>query len=175
MDQEFKLSIQMVPQPLWERNLRKLMSQYEWGKLRKKVLLERGLTCVTCGFVAPQSKNIYCHEKWSYETENDPWIARLTGIELTCWNCHAIEHWGRTERLVSQGAIRAETLDLLVEHFAKVNQTTVDQFEKHRQYAVEKFSTRSSYYHWEIEWGPFKDWVEENYEGDPFEGIPHLF
>ena len=117
MTNNYRLSIQLVPQQLWFRNLRKLMSQYEWSKLRKKVIAERGLVCETCGFVAPLSKNIFCHEKWTYETSTDPWIAKLIGIEMTCWNCHSIEHWKRTEMLVAQGTLRTETLDLLVNHF----------------------------------------------------------
>ena len=172
MTNNYRLSIQLVPQQLWFRNLRKLMSQYEWSKLRKKVIAERGLVCETCGFVAPLSKNIFCHEKWTYETSTDPWIAKLIGIEMTCWNCHSIEHWKRTEMLVAQGTLRTETLDLLVNHFLTVNKSTKEAFEAHKKEATEIYSRRSSYFYWEIDWGPFSQWVEENYDGDPFEGSP---
>jgi hypothetical protein len=171
----YKLSIQLVPQQLWFKNLRKLMGQYEWGKLRKKTIAERGLVCETCGFIAPLSKNIFCHEKWAYETSTASWIAKLIGIKLTCWNCHSIEHWNRTEMLVSKGSLRAETLELLVNHFMNVNKSTREDFEAHKDDAVEIYSKRSSYFDWQIDWGPFSKWVAENYDGDPYEGAPSLY
>jgi hypothetical protein len=167
-----RLTFQMVPMWLWRRNLRALMTKWEWTKHRKSIISERGLRCSICGRVVAESKSIFCHEEWNYDSES--WIATLTGFALTCWDCHATEHWGHTTRMVCQGRYPRDTLERLTAHFMTVNGCTKADFDSCLDAAVERFSGLSGAMPWTIEWGLYSDWVAENYEGDPFEGVPHL-
>lgn len=152
----YALSINTVPQPLWGRNLRKeKMTKRQWQKLRARLIGERGMLCKTCGKEVAASRDIRAHERWEYDTSVAPAVARLTGIELVCWLCHAVEHFGVTERLVENGEMRAEALDETIDHFCAVNGVERSAFESHRRDAFARWRELSEL-EWQIDWGTFE-------------------
>ena len=67
-----------------------------------------------------ESKRVSCHEEWDYDISRSPAIARLVGLKLSCWHCHAVEHFGRTEILGRSGELLRAVEDT-IEHFCRVN------------------------------------------------------
>jgi hypothetical protein len=116
-----KLSIRMVPRPLWGVNLRRALPRSRWGKLRRAHIAEHGLRCQTCGKVETENNRIFCHEAWEYDTTRAPAIAHLAGLALCCWHCHAVEHFGSTGNMVSSGELTPQAIEDTIAHFCRVN------------------------------------------------------
>src|SRR5712692_11068951 len=49
--------------------------------------------------------------------DSSPAIARLTGLRLSCWHCHAVEHYGRTGDMVLSRELTPQALEDTIEHF----------------------------------------------------------
>lgn len=172
----YRLSIHLVPHPLWHRNCRYLMSKYEWQKFRKSLLAERSLICSICSYVAPLPRNIFVHEDWHYEFGGSGAVAHLKGFNLVCWDCHSTEHWGSTERQVANGKFPPDTETRLIKHWARVNGASEADFKYHKQQAFDEYGSLSDYREWLIDWGPMQEWVDREYGGaDPFEGQPLFY
>lgn len=176
MAETYKLSIHLVPQPLWERNIRHLFGKYQWQKFRKFELAKTGLSCSVCGFEAEKTREIFLHEDWEYDETTDPYTVRLKGLATACWNCHSTEHWGLTERMVASGVFPPGTEERLIQHWAKVNGVDEKEFVAHRKRAFDKFSDLSGVREWQWDFGPFQNLVRDEFgDDDPFEGWPLIY
>jgi hypothetical protein len=155
-----------IPFPLWGQNLRKIMKQGEWKTIRKSLIEERGLTCETCGKVIEKSRDIKTHEDWVYDISKNPAVAHLTKLILSCWHCHAIEHFGATKNMVASGLLSQRAIDETISHFCNLNKATPEEFRKHHDDVFEIWSQMNEL-NWIIDWGPFSDWVAATFQGDP--------
>jgi hypothetical protein len=63
MNEDFKLTIELVPSSLWWMNPRKSMKRTQWDTLRKQIYQQYNNTCGICG--APGVR-LSCHERWVY-------------------------------------------------------------------------------------------------------------
>lgn len=153
---DMKLRIEMVPEPLWGKNLRsdEGLGRYRWDKLRKAIMAERGKSCIICG----SDEQPHGHEVWEYQETKKTGIARLIGVEIVCRDCHAIHHWGQTTKLMEEGAITTEDLHDLVAHFCTVNKCKPRHFDRHEDEGFAIWERRSKL-SWRVDWGAYSDAV----------------
>lgn len=109
MAQRLKLRLQLVPSNLWEFNLRSEehgLGLYRWRKLRKDLVNECQGRCCICG----STEKLHGHEVWLYKEAGRLGVAKLERVEIVCWNCHNIMHWGHTVQMVAAGIFSPETV-----------------------------------------------------------------
>lgn len=82
----------MVPQTLWGRNLRALLSKEEWDVVRRHAYEAAGNRCRVCGGRGPQWP-VEADEAWDYDDETR--TQTLKGVIALCPDCHHVRHWGR--------------------------------------------------------------------------------
>lgn len=144
----------MVPGPLWRINLRHVLPRSQWRKLRTDLIAERGLTCEVCGTAETEGKRIFVHEEWEYATDLKPAIAHLVGLKLSCWHCHAVEHFGATDAMAATGELGEQAVEGAIAHFCRVNGVKRDTFQAHLAQARAEW-TRLSRLKWKVDWGRF--------------------
>src|SRR5712691_8837412 len=83
-----KLRIELIPRPLWERNLRLSdgLGKARWGKLRHKLIEKNGARCTICG----KTERLHGHEVWAYREKSTVGTAMLLRVEIVCIDCHDI-------------------------------------------------------------------------------------
>jgi hypothetical protein len=141
--------------PLWGANLRRALGKYRWGKLRRVTLQQRGLRCETCGKTETETKRIFVHEEWVYETDTDPAVARLVGLKLGCWFCHMVERFGAVTNMVRSGELFARAIDDVITHFCRLNQVERAVFDVHLADAKAEWF-RLSRLNWRVDLGEFE-------------------
>lgn len=158
----YRLAIRMVPRSLWCVNLRKgrFIPKSRWEKIKGKAFDQRGLTCQTCGKVETERKRLNVHEEWEYLTDRQPALARLTGLKISCWHCHMLEHFGALENMVRTGELTQRAIDETVENFCRVNKVGRDQFNAHLANAKAEWM-RLNRLKWEIDWDEYAAVVKE--------------
>lgn len=85
----FRLSVELIPVPLWRRNLRTKLGQSRWRRLRAVIVDQRprGDICKA----SLKQRRAFAHERWSYDLSHArryrygrPAVARLTGTSIVC-------------------------------------------------------------------------------------------
>lgn len=109
-----RLTIELVPEPCWRKNVRALVSPEVWRDIQRAVFHDAAGHCRVCGWpVNPIAgpPRFHCHESWRY----DDWrgVQTLEGFVALCRFCHEVKHIGHTQR---QGRYAAA-----IAHLAKVN------------------------------------------------------
>jgi hypothetical protein len=159
MRSRYKLQVDMAPGPLWGVNLRSNVEgigPYRWKRVRQQAITACGGKCTICG----SGDKLHGHEVWKYEEKKTVGRATLLRVDVICWTCHNIMHWGNTVRLMPVGAISHEGHMVLRRHFRRVNRCKQIDFERHalRQLAVWK---RRSQLRWKVDWGQYAAAVAE--------------
>jgi hypothetical protein len=139
---DLRLKIELVPQPLWGKNLRAegVLGRAGWRRLRAQLLGNGTPVCGICGAAAATPE---AHEEWEYIEAKGSGIARLKRISLVCQDCHSIHHIGRTQKLLISGAITRAMWDHLIAHFLRVNACDVAVWEQHSREVKADWSRRS--------------------------------
>ncbi len=150
--QQLKLLIELVPSTSWYDNLRKVLPQEEWDKIRKKSYKDAGYKCTICSV---QGK-LNCHEVWNYNDETH--VQKLEGFIALCDLCHHVKHIGLAGILSSKGELDYEKV---IEHFMKVNECDRRTFDEHKKRAFEEWRERSKQ-KWHMDLGEYKD-IVQNY------------
>ena len=83
------LSIELVPQPCWGKNIRSELSQLEWDLIRHEVYRRAGGKCEICD----SSIKLHAHEVFEYDEPKR--IMKLIGLMGICGRCHEVKHYGR--------------------------------------------------------------------------------
>ena len=166
---EYQIGIQLVPAPLWGKNMRALLTQSQWRSFRNEILKRQGMFCATCGKTAEKSSQLNAHEEWRYDETVLPATATITNVSLLCWHCHHIEHFGLVRSLVNSGQLTIQAIDDTISHFCRLNGATKKDFSVHEIEANEVWVRRNGL-EWRIEYGPFLDWVVAAYAHDPLNG-----
>lgn len=135
-----KLNIELVPKTAWFKNLRNLVGNTRWDEIRKEVYKEYNYQCGICG----TKGKISCHEIWEYEDVNK--IQTLIGYLALCDDCHNIKHIGLSKIRAGRGELN---LSLLIKHFMKVNNCSLDDFNKHCEEAFRIWRERS-HFKWKL-------------------------
>ncbi len=129
-----RLTIELVPEPLWHSNMRALLPRAEWDRLRRQVYRDSGHRCGICGAVG----QLHCHEVWRYDDAAH--VQRLGGYLALCELCHHVKHLGHAELLAARGELDMERV---VDHFLRVNGCDRDTFARHRSEAFALWRERS--------------------------------
>ena len=155
------LEINLVPEPLHKKNLRKAIGQYRWRKLRQSLLVNNvDRRCQTCGNMVQVSSMLNAHEQWSYVTSSRPAIAKLQNIQLICRPCHGCVHFRHTHRQFRLGYITREQIDEIIRHYCKVNRVARNGFWRHFKKADTLWKQRSNR-KWKIDWGQYAAVIDE--------------
>jgi hypothetical protein len=85
------LTIELVPESLWNMNVRAVVSKDEWDIIRKEVYKKAGYRCEICGGVGDKWP-VECHERWEYDDKKR--VQKLVGFIALCPNCHMVKHIG---------------------------------------------------------------------------------
>lgn len=147
---EIKLKIELVPSSSWCDNLRKVLSKTEWDKVRKKTYADYKYRCGICG----AEGRMNCHEIWEYDDEK--YIQKLAGFIALCDMCHYVKHIGLTGVLASEGKLNYKKV---IEHFARVNNCSKEDFEIYMEVVFEQWSRRSQH-NWLVDLGEYENLVD---------------
>lgn len=124
---EVRLSVEMVPKPLWELSAKKWVPADQWKRVRDPILDVASGRCQVCDAVPERS--LECHEVWAYDDARC--VQRLANLMALCPDCHAAKTPGRLAWLASTDVKYAHLPDQAREHLATVNGwalRTVDQY-----------------------------------------------
>jgi hypothetical protein len=155
----FKLKLDLVPGPLWGVNLRSPihgLGKGRWTTFRKRLVATSDGNCVICG----SSEKLHGHEVWRYEEKKRVGKATLERVEIICWTCHNIAHWGKTVQLYARGVISHEGFMVLRRHFRRLNRCRQVDFDRHSRRALAIWKRRSKL-RWRVDWGPFASAVAQ--------------
>ncbi len=140
------LTIELVPSPCWQNNLRTSMTRTHWDKLRKSVYATYNYYCGICNAGDVQ---LNCHEIWQYDDENH--IQKLAGFIALCPMCHHCKHIGHAGILASQGKL---DLEQVIAHFLRVNHCSREDYSAHRKAAFDVWRERNRF-EWNTDLGTY--------------------
>lgn len=142
-----KLYIDMVPKTSWFNNLRSLLTEDEWKKVRTDIYKKNNFKCEICGGKGNKHP-VEAHERWEYNKNTQ--IQKLINIEALCPDCHLVTHIGF--------ARISNKFDYAIEHLKKVNKWDDTQA---------KNELENSLFIWnelnEIEWKIDMSWLLNKY------------
>jgi hypothetical protein len=85
----------MLPTTSWEANLRTILSEAEWDRLRKFCYQAAGNTCIACG--SRGEPHVEAHEAWRFDEKTG--VQTLRGLLCLCPTCHKAKHLGFANRI----------------------------------------------------------------------------
>jgi hypothetical protein len=89
-----RLTVELVPRPLWGMSLANTLPRAEWDRLRLWVYERADSSCEICGGQGPPRHPLECDEEWEYD--DAALVQRLMGLRAICPACHAVKHLGRS-------------------------------------------------------------------------------
>lgn len=142
---------EIVPKPLYGRNLRKLFPN-QWRSQIRPGVFARTDRCYICNAGA-----LYAHEIWAYDDKR--LVQRLVSVEPICELCHLFKHMGRTDKLRQEGVISQLKFKRVVAHGLKINRLegsfTLELYVAEHQ-ALWKWRDRQT---WKQNLGPYQHLV----------------
>jgi len=151
------LEIELIPAKVWYSSIqdfcRKNKKINEWRKIKKKIIEEEGNYCWICG---KEASRLEAHEFWEYNDKEH--IQKLKTIHHLCSTCHKIKHIGlwcytlRGKALLKKLRLTKEDL---IDHFCKVNNCSIKDFEIHEREAFKIYRKRSKY-KWKQDFGKYE-------------------
>ncbi len=142
-----KLTVELVPSPLWGDNLRRLLSADSWSRLSKACYLRADNLCEICGRKGNRHP-VECHEIWEYDDKTR--IQTLKGVTSLCPACHRVKHIGFA---LSKGEA---TFSKAVSHLAKVNEWPIGLALDYVERQFQIHSIRS-----QLKWTSDMSWVDD--------------
>jgi hypothetical protein len=146
-----KLTIELVPETCWGANLRDILTQAAWNRLRRQVYAHFGHRCAICG----AGGRLHCHEVWSYDDAAH--VQHLEGCVALCEFCHHVKHFGMAGLLASKDKL---DLERVIAHFCRVNGCDRARFRTHRDAAFALWRERSRY-EWAVDLGALNPCFED--------------
>jgi hypothetical protein len=147
-----KLTIELIPTPLWGKSLNKLLGRSKWDRIRHKAYANASHQCQICSATG----KLTCHEEWIFDDEKH--VQKLIGFIALCENCHMIKHVGFS--MHTEEGRRKYNTDELIKHFCEVNKCSENDFYNHKDKAFEIHSKRSSH-QWEVDFGDYSDLINK--------------
>ena len=147
---EIQLKIELVPKPLWYKNLWKSLKESDnlkvWYDLKQEIIAKEGNQCWICG---TNTEKILLGQFYIYDDLNH--IQILGDVHLLCDLCHKVKHFGFWT-LTTAGQIQLEQASLteanLVSHFCTVNRVNIQFFQKYFDIAYALYEKRSQFINW---------------------------
>ena len=122
-----KLEIELIPEGSWGKSLAQLLPKPVWDVVRREIYQRGNYTCAICESTGVR---VHCHEVWEYNDKKR--IQFLRGLQCLCGDCHSIKHWGRTVSEVHKGNLSPDYLTKLANHFCRVNNCSLSEFELYK-------------------------------------------
>jgi hypothetical protein len=144
------LMIELVPRPCWYSNMRKVMTEYQWDTLRRKVYAEHHDRCAICGSERGPGNWLQCHEIWEYDDTNH--VQTIKGFTALCEWCHHVKHIGLAGILSEEGKL---DYDRVVAHFCSVNHCGREDFARYYEQAFAIWRERNQHA-WTTELGVYE-------------------
>lgn len=136
---KLKLEIELVPKTCLFSNLRKVLTQSEWDKVRKYTYgLSKDHSCMTCG---TKISRLNAHEIWEYDEENH--IQKLVGLIDLCDDCHLVKHIGFAQ--LNGKYFQA------AEHFCRINNCDSNIFNNTMLNVKKTYDMRSQINDWKLD------------------------
>jgi hypothetical protein len=159
MARRLKLRLELVPKPLYGRNLRSEtegIGRARWKRLRLQAIEACGGKCIIC----EGTDKLHGHEVWKYDEKKTVGTVTLLKVDAVCRTCHNISHWGNTSLMISAGLMKRETHLLFRRHFRRINRCRQAEFDRHILSSFAEWRRRSKK-KWKVDWGPFAPLVAE--------------
>lgn len=88
------LYVDLIPAQTFGINCRKVISKYQWSRLRRGIKARADFTCEFCGMPEIPEQNIYhlTHERFSYDEATG--FQRLVRFICSCRRCDEFTHFG---------------------------------------------------------------------------------
>jgi len=148
-----RLRVEMIPKSAWSANLRSLLTQSQWDKVRKKSYALANYQCDICGV---SQKKLSCHEVWEYD--DDTGVQKLVKLEALCNKCHLCKHIGFAFTMHYEGNI---SLAPIIEHFLKVNGIAREEFNMYLLKEINIWAERSKK-EWTLDVGYLYEFIAKN-------------
>jgi len=139
------LTIELVPRTVWFSNLRSILKESQWGKIKRKTFAKAGYRCEICGGCGLKWP-VECHEIWNYDDEKK--IQILSGLIALCPSCHEVKHIG----LATKNGRR----DIAAQHLSKINNWRQKLTDSYINEQFDKWKERSNY-SWQLDISYLKD------------------
>ena len=91
-----KLRVALVPSTCWLSNVRSLMKEWAWRKLKDSIAEMGEYRCEVCRGQG-RKHPVECHEVWGYDDERR--VQALLRLQALCPMCHRVKHLGRSINL----------------------------------------------------------------------------
>jgi len=149
---QMPLRMEIVPEPAWYFNLRKMFTATTWGLVRNRAYGRYWYTCPFCrkehwnlekeeqDILKPVGGGLHAHEIWSYDDETH--TQRCDGIVALCPTCHSIKHMVLTQKRAQEGAVK---MSEVISHFCTVNQCLQQDFEDILEFEMQVFHFRGKF------------------------------
>jgi hypothetical protein len=153
---ELRLRIELVPPPLWGKNLRSYLTDSRWANLREAVWQIGDFTCKICGQKANREAGlgVNAHEDWRYNDDDTPAVASLTRLDCICTLCHHVHHIGQVRNMIASDEAQPALLERVIEHFCRLNGCGPTVFEEEERRAMEVWRARANK-DYRLQWGRF--------------------
>jgi hypothetical protein len=145
MPAELRLTIELIPKPLWETNLRTQIGRAGWDRIRHAAYADSGNRCAICG----AEGRLECHERWEYDDAAH--VQKLVGFLALCVQCHQVKHFGRSVMVAKEGRLDLEAVML---HFMTVNGCDRAALVAHRKAKGSQWKERSEH-QWTLDLGVY--------------------
>jgi hypothetical protein len=128
-----RLTLELVPKTSWYNNVRALVDEDGWDRIRRQVWRQARYRCEICGGRGPEHP-VECHEVWRYDDRAR--IQALVRMIALCPACHQVNHFGLAEVRGKGAQARA--------HLARVNGWTLEQADAYIAEAFQVWARRSA-------------------------------
>ena len=127
-----RLTVELVPKTSWYHNVRALVDEMTWDRIRHQVWRQAEYRCEICGGRGPEHP-VECHEVWRYDDQTR--TQTLVGMIALCPACHQVKHLGLANVRGKGAEARA--------HLLRVNGWTPEQADAHIEQAFQVWERRS--------------------------------
>jgi hypothetical protein len=127
-----RLTIELVPKTSWYNNVRALVDEPSWDRIRRQVYRQADYRCEVCGGKGPEHP-VECHEVWRYDDRTR--MQALVRMTALCPACHQVKHLGFANVKGKGAQARA--------HLARVNGWTLAQADAYISQAFQVWAQRS--------------------------------
>ena len=150
---KYKLDFESVPEECWYANLRSVLSQRDWDRVRRAAYARAQGKCTVCG----ARGRLEAHERWSYDEKKK--LQKLEDVVALCGACHAVKHVSRSY-LVGKG-------EIVEAQFKKVNGVSQAEYHEALSAANDEYVKRNEIEGWttDISWLKEKFNIEIFYNG----------
>jgi hypothetical protein len=127
-----RLTVELVPEMSWYNNVRALVDELGWDRIRRQVYRQADYRCEICGGKGPEHP-VECHEVWRYHDHSR--VQLLVRMIALCPACHQVKHIGLANVQGKGAQARA--------HLARVNGWTLEQADAYIAEAFQVWAQRS--------------------------------